>query len=197
MAQTKKDSVRNSILKSAKALYMRRGYANTSMAQIADGARISTANLYVYYRSKFDIFFAVYEVWFVNQLDVLEDNLSTQNDPRLRLEAILFFLWRDIPKADNNFANNLTQALSTKSSKEQYSRSLLLISEARLSKLIQPCLGPDLHHWTKDDLLAHMIFMAHDGFTINYNLQGPGGRQVKADRVESLVNALCDLYFPE
>jgi AcrR family transcriptional regulator len=197
MAQVKKETVRNSILRSAKSLYMSNGYVNTSMSQIAKKARISTSNLYVYYKSKLDILFEVYEAWFVDQLDVLENKVARIRNPRKRLEVILFFFWRDIPGADNNFANNLVQALSAKTAKERYSRHLLLLSEARVSRILKPCLSENQQYWLQQDLLSHLLFMAHDGFTMNYNLESPAGRIVKADRVEKLVSGLCDLFFTD
>lgn len=197
MVQIKKDSVHDAILKAAKSLYMKKGYVNTSMSEIARSANISTSNLYIYFDSKLDIMFALYRPWFINHLDRLEETALGIEDRRKRLETILLYVWRDIPASDNNFANNLVQALSTKTSRERYNRDLLLFSEARLSKLIQTCLPENQVHWVGNDLLSHLMFMAHDGFSMNYTLEALNGGIVKADRVEKIVRCLCDLLLHE
>ena len=47
MAQVKKPAVRDAILKSAFRLFSHRGYEGTTLSQIAAGAGVSTANVYV------------------------------------------------------------------------------------------------------------------------------------------------------
>ena len=195
MVQIKKNSVQNAILKAAKSLYMKKGYVNTSMSEIARSAKISTSNLYIYFDSKLDIMFALYRPWFIRHLDLLEEKTLAIEDKRERLETILLYVWRDIPASDNNFANNLVQALSTKTTRERYNRDLLLLSEARLSRLILTCLPESQRHWVSNDLLSHLMFMAHDGFAMNYTLEGLNGSIVKADRVEKIVKSLCDLLL--
>ena len=197
MVQIKKNAVQNAILKAAKSLYMKKGYVNTSMSEIARSAKISTSNLYIYFNSKLDIMFALYRPWFIRHLDLLEEKTLAIQDKRERLETILLYVWRDIPASDNNFANNLVQALSTKTSRERYNRDLLLLSEARLSRLILTCLPESQRHWVSNDLLSHLMFMAHDGFAMNYTLEGLNGSIVKADRVEKIVKSLCDLLLQE
>ena len=197
MVQIKKNTVQNAILKAAKSLYMKKGYVNTSMSEIARSAKVSTSNLYIYFDSKLDIMFALYRPWFIRHLDLLEEKTLAIEDKRERLETILLYVWRDIPASDNNFANNLVQALSTKTSRERYNRDLLLLSEARLSRLILTCLPESQRHWVSNDLLSHLMFMAHDGFAMNYTLEGLNGNVVKADRVEKIVKNLCDLLLHE
>jgi len=197
MVQIKKNSVQIAILKAAKSLYIKKGYVNTSMSEIARSANISTSNLYIYFNSKLDIMFALYRPWFIRHLDLLEEKTLAIEDKRERLETILLYVWRDIPASDNNFANNLVQALSTKSSRERYNRDLLLLSEARLSRLVLTCLPESQRHWVSNDLLSHLMFMAHDGFAMNYTLEGLNGSIVKADRVEKIVKSLCDLLLHE
>lgn len=197
MVQIKKNTVHDAILKAAKNLYMKKGYVNTSMSEIARSAKISTSNLYIYFDSKLDIMFALYRPWFIKHLDRLEQKALDIEDKRERLETILLYVWRDIPASDNNFANNLVQALSTKTSRERYNRDLLLLSEARVSRLIQTCLPESRRYWVSNDLLSHLMFMAHDGFAMNYNLEGLSGSIVKADRVEKIVQCLCDILLQE
>ena len=54
--QVKKDEIGNSILEAAQKLFIKRGYEDTSLKQIADKSNISKSNIYRYYRSKKDIY---------------------------------------------------------------------------------------------------------------------------------------------
>eukprot|EP01036_Dinobryon_divergens_P048468 gene48468-65021_t len=63
MGQFKKTEVYDAILRSAKALFSENGYVQTSLPRIAAGAGISTANVYVYFKSKVEILYAIYDPW--------------------------------------------------------------------------------------------------------------------------------------
>ena len=54
--QVKKDDIQNKILAAAERLFIRRGYENTSMKQIAERSNISKSNIYRYYSSKEEIY---------------------------------------------------------------------------------------------------------------------------------------------
>src|SRR5688572_14161873 len=115
VAQVKKEAVRDAILDAALGLFRNRGYLDTSLQQIAAAAGTSRANIYVYFRSKFDLFYAVFHPWLSARLDALEAEIVAIAEPRARLRRVLAVLWRDIPREANGFANNLMQALSTAS----------------------------------------------------------------------------------
>lgn len=57
--QVKKDEIRNKILEMAQKLFIKRGYENTSLKQIAEKSNISKSNIYRYYSSKEDIYEAL------------------------------------------------------------------------------------------------------------------------------------------
>lgn len=57
--QVKKDEIQNKILEMAQKLFIKRGYENTSMKQIAEKSNISKSNIYRYYSSKEDIYEAL------------------------------------------------------------------------------------------------------------------------------------------
>ena len=54
--QVKKDEIQSKILETAQRLFIKRGYENTSLKQIAEKSNISKSNIYRYYRSKEDIY---------------------------------------------------------------------------------------------------------------------------------------------
>jgi len=168
MAQTKKTKVRRAILEAADRVFYERGYSQASISDIAKLAKVSPANIYVYFRSKLDVLFAVYDPWLTTQLDELEHSLGWIDDPAKRLRKILSALWRDIPSANNGFANNMMQALSTTTAREGYKPTLRLATEKRLTAMLEECL-PNLGHKRVRDL-ADILFMAFDGYIVNFHL---------------------------
>ena len=76
MAQRKKEDVREAILEAAFRLFSDAGYSKTSIPPSPREAGISTANVYVYFRSKLDILFTLYEPWLEERLDALEQPLA-------------------------------------------------------------------------------------------------------------------------
>lgn len=168
MAQTKKSAVKRAILDAAYKAFSERGYTNASISDIARLAKVSPANVYVYFRSKLDILFAIYDPWLTRQFDDLEKRLARIADPAKRLKKILATLWRDIPSANNGFANNMMQALSTTTAREGYRPTLRFAAEKRLTKMLEDCL-PNLDRSRAHDL-ASILFMAFDGYIVNFHL---------------------------
>jgi AcrR family transcriptional regulator len=170
VAQTRKIEVRQAILDAAYKLFAKRGYADTNIADIARSAGVAPANVYVYFRSKLEILFSLYEPWLTAHFDGLEKSLLRIGDRRQRLRKILSTLWRDIPSADNGFANTMMQAISSANGREGYSPALRLAIEERLAKLLADCLPVRERKSARD--LASIVLMAFDGYALNFHLKG-------------------------
>lgn len=191
MAQVKKTAVRDSILGAANALFTAKGYSGTTLSQIAAASRVTTSNIYNYFPSKLSILYALYEPWLDRRLEKLAADASRISDPRKRLQKILTSILRDIPSANNCFANNVLQALSTLAIGEPYSRDLLLRSERRVADMIRAALPEPVRSTLDEDRLAHLLFMAFDGFAVNYRITG------LSRQTDGIVELLCDLILGE
>lgn len=189
MAQVKKAEVRDAILRSAFRLCKRKGYINTTTAQIAAGAGVSESNLYIYFGSKFEILFALCDPWMRERVARLEERLANERDPRRRLKIILTALWREMPVDDNGFPNNLMQALATTARREGYRPDLLRWIEERIEVMILECLPEPRRSRLASGGFAHMLMMAQDGFVLNHHLN--------PDSVcpDATVNLVCDLVL--
>ena len=170
MAQLKKAKLRKAILDAAYTLFRKQGYSQTTLRQIARGAGTSLANVYVYFTSKYEIVFTIYDPWMTAKITQLESKASEIRDPRARLRHIMFTLWRDIPAANHGFARNIMQALSTASDARKYDPQMVRWIEAKVTKLILGCLPPQRRTLATDGALAHVVVMALDGFFINQGL---------------------------
>jgi AcrR family transcriptional regulator len=190
MAQVKKAAVREAILAAALRLFRKQGYVDTTVNEIAAAAKTSRANIYVYYRSKFALFYAVFDPWLQQRLEMLEREIAAIAEPRARLRRILVGLWREIPSDANGFANNLMQALSTAASDESYSPDVLHAVEQRVAAMIDGCLARAHGPRIDSSALAHLSFMAFDGFAMHAHLRT--GEPCS----DAVIDALCALLFP-
>ncbi len=172
MAQVKKPEVRKAIVASAYRLFRDQSYLRTSVAEIARNAGIVPSNVYVYFDSKFEIFYATYEPWLNKRLVRLERELSKMTDANQKLVHIVDTIWIRLPTEDNGFANNLMQAVSTTDKEEPYRSDLLARSEKSLSQLLQRALPEGQMDDADCDRLAHILLMAFDGFIVRNHVGG-------------------------
>lgn len=170
MAQVKKARIRDAIVESAYRLFRKQSYLGTSIAEIGRAAGIAPSNVYVYFDSKLEIFYAVYEPWLQRRFDRLERQLKTIRNPDRQLLHILRAVWLELPVEDNGFANNLMQAVSTTDKDEPYRSDLLSRSEATLSNLLRRALPAHRHAVAERDRLAHILLMAFDGFVVRHHV---------------------------
>jgi AcrR family transcriptional regulator len=185
MPQVKKQETRKAILDAAYALFQRKGYYETTLRQIASRARTSLANVYVYFDSKYQIVFELYDPWMAGKIEQLERDAKLIEDPRQRLRHILFTLWKDIPAANNGFARNIMQALSIASTAKDYDPEMVHWIETKLTKLLVSCLPRNRHKLAANGALAHVLVMAFDGFVINQGLNPSAACN------EAIVDAIC------
>ena len=174
MAQVKKPQARTAILDAALRLFRRQSYHATTLAQIAREAGMSSANLYVYFNSKLDILYAVYEPWMRARLNLLQKKVKRVDVPRERLRLVLRTLWKEIPAEQNGFVNNIVQALSTAARGEKYQPVLLNWMEERISAMIRDALPPARRAVVDEARLAHLMVMALDGYSIHNHINPRG-----------------------
>ena len=170
MAQRQKPQIRAAIMQSAFREFSKRGYVDATVPRIAAGARVSTANFYVYFRSKLEVLFAIYEPWLREQLDKLEEETELIANPQRRLSRILTVLWREIPAMNNGFSTNIMQALSAGSRDEGYESHIIRWAEDKIAGMLRRALVAAGAPPTDSKLIAHALFMAFDGFSLNYHL---------------------------
>lgn len=188
MTQVKKQAVQDAILKSAFHLFSRQGYEGTTLSQIAAGAGMSTANVYVYFTSKLQVLYAIYDPWLRERLTRLEKELARVRDPRRRLRMLLKALWRDIPTERNGFANNVMQAASTSTPEEGYNPTLLNWVEENIANMVRAALPPGRRDALDCASFAHILMMAFDGFVINYHLRP--GKHCSRETIELMCKLL-------
>jgi AcrR family transcriptional regulator len=79
---------REEILGSARALFLREGYADAGMEVVARAASVSTATLYAYFPSKADLFKAIVLETVSGVAAPVREAVRTKGDARTRLNAL-------------------------------------------------------------------------------------------------------------
>ncbi len=187
MPQIKKTDKRDAILAAAFDLFSRKGYAETTMAEIARTANTTAANLYVYFPSKLVILYDIYNPWLGRQLEALSIAVTKFRSPRMRLRRIFIGIWSDIPAADHCFANALVEALAQAPKTTVKPSDLLRRSEEMLSALIRDTLPEHRRFMLDDGLFSHIAWMAFDGFAINHRLGDVRDIEAIADLITNLL----------
>jgi AcrR family transcriptional regulator len=171
VSQLKKPEVRDAILRSAWRLFRKQGYTATTLADIARGARVSPANVYVYFKSKLHILYALYDPWLRRRIMRLAARVRRMRDPGRRLRLLLRTLWQELPAAQNGFANNLMQAVTTSTPEEKYDPALLHWVEEEVAAMLRDILPPDSAAALGHRRFSHLVMMAFDGFVIHHHLR--------------------------
>jgi AcrR family transcriptional regulator len=170
MVQVKKPEVRQAILLAATQLFTARGYHDTTVAQIASKAKVSTANVYVYFQSKIDILYSIYEPWLRERLTRLELELREERTAEKRMFKLLHALWCEIPAENNGFANNFMQAITSASPESGYRPELLQWARRRITAMLRDALPPERRKAIARPRFTHLLLMAFDGFVIGRHL---------------------------
>jgi AcrR family transcriptional regulator len=170
LGKQKKQEINDAIIQAATRLFAEVGYTNSTIPMIAHAAGIPTSSVYVYFKSKLEIAFAVYEPWLQRHLAKLDQELSIVQEPRERLRCLLKRIWRDIPTDENCFANNIIQAVSTSTPGTGYRPSIPSMLMSKISAIIYANMLPDRRSLNQCERIARLVVMAFDGFVINSHL---------------------------
>jgi AcrR family transcriptional regulator len=170
MAQVKKVEVRERILAAATKLFAERSYALATISEIARAANTAPSNVYVYFRSKLEIVFAIYAPWLKEHLEALEQEVEALRTPKAKILRVVQKLWRDIPADRNAFANNLIQAVSSATQEDCYDPALLRWTEQKIATILSRALPPARAAEIDCLRFAHILMMAFDGFAVNQRI---------------------------
>lgn len=187
MPQVKKQNIQDAIVEAARDSFARRGYVATTMAAVAREANTPVANLYSYFPSKLHILYAVYCPWIIEQLHALAASVRRLPTPRAKIRRIFIGIWGDIPAADHCFANALIEALAVAPASTEKPNDLLTQCEALLEDLLAESLPPGRRRLGHDGRLAHVAWMAFDGFAINRRIGDVRDLESIADLVAELL----------
>jgi len=187
MARVKSPKMRDSIVLAADQLFAELGYVGTTISRIAKNAGTATSNVYVYFPSKMEIAFAVFDPWLREQIKALEARVAEQVTPRQQLEVLVRGLLQGIAAEGTGRTLTLVQALATAKETDAYSSELLRWTEGRILAMICRALPRGEPATLKS--LAHVLMLSFDGIALRQNLR----RGSKPD--EEAVHSILTLLF--
>lgn len=85
----KGDEKREAIVAAAAGLFWSRGYAGTSLAEIAAAAGVPSGNMFYYFRSKAEIARAVADVFVEETAALVADAAATEAEPEKRVRYLI------------------------------------------------------------------------------------------------------------
>ena len=191
MGQVKKTEVRDAILRTALRLFSKKGYVRTTLEEIARGSGVSPANVYVYFRSKLEILYAIYDPWMRQRLGAVEQKMSTLATPKEKLRLLLTTLWRDMPAEKHGFVNNIMQAISSATPRDRYRPTLLKWMEEHLERMLRDALPASRRRRLAKARLAHLLVMAFNGYIIYHHINP------NAPVDDATIDAVCAMLLAE
>ncbi|MDX2482457.1 MAG: TetR/AcrR family transcriptional regulator [Pseudodonghicola sp.] len=175
----------------ADALFMEKGYIATTINSIARAAGTSQSNVYVYFASKIEIAFAVFDPWFRTKILELEAHVSAQKTPEASLRALIDGLLYGIAADRSGQTLTLVQALATAKPGDDYTPDLLLWTLSRIHNLIG-CTLPDSDQ-VEREALTHALMLSFDGIALRQNLRrGEIATSQSVDALFLMAQALLD-----
>ena len=157
MARIKSPKMRDSIMVAAETLFAENGYVGTTVSSIAKHAGTATSNVYVYYPSKIEIAFAVFDPWLRKKISALEAKVEAQDKPRAILECLVNGLYFEIAADASGRTLTLVQALAMAKKSDHYNPELLNWTEGKILEMIGRAL-PDGETETLK-ALAHVLML--------------------------------------
>lgn len=188
MARVKSEKMRESITLAAEQLFAEHGYIGTTISRIAKTAGTATSNVYVYYPSKIEIAFAVFDPWLRRKIAELEEQVAARDTPRDQLETLVRGLLDGIAADGSGRTLTLVQALATAKKSDQYSPDLLYWTESKILDMIMRAL-PDGDR-DAQKALAHLLMLSFDGVALRQNLRGT--QETDDSAVRSIMCVLLD-----
>lgn len=186
MVQVKKADMRGAIVTAAFDLFSRKGYAATTLSEIARNAGTTGPNLYVYFDSKLDLVYELYVPWMMQQMEALQKNVFSLRGPRQQLHRLFIGLWSDIPLADRHFANVLIEALASTAPETRKPRDLLHTLDVAITQTLLQIVPQARAHLVSDGVYARVLWMAFDGFSINQRI----GQTFEIERTAELMTMM-------
>jgi AcrR family transcriptional regulator len=172
--------MRDSIMEAAEKLFAENGYSGTTVSGIAKYAGTATSNVYVYYPSKIEIAFAVFDPWLRKKILQLEAKVVAQDDPNAMLECLVNGLYFNIAADASGRTRTLVQALAMAKKTDHYSPELLNWTEAKILEMIRRALPVGETDSLK--ALAHVLMLCFDGIALRQNLHRAAHADAQAVR---------------
>lgn len=194
LARVKNESVRQAILTSAASQIAMTSYMDTTVAKIAKGAGIAPSNVYVYFESKLQIYFTIYEPWFRSQIAALERAVSRAKTPEKKIQHLVHGLLDGIADDKTGYTSALMEGLAIVMPKDKYKPDLLHWAEKKIVQIVSDAIDG----YTPEDArllaFARLLMLTFDGVALRVKAVRAGSQDSTdiTDVEQALVAMLLD-----
>ncbi|MEN0051127.1 MAG: TetR/AcrR family transcriptional regulator [Bacteroidota bacterium] len=160
--EREKEELRQLILKEATQMFLRVGYEQTSMRKIAKRIEYSVGTIYLYYKNKDELLYAVQGVAFDHFLNYMKPLLDIEHPvERLRKmgETYLFFSLQNPDYYDLMFV--IEAPMNAVKEHESWNKGEQLFNILKMT--VQECIDQKYTKETNADALSFMIWSAMHG----------------------------------
>jgi AcrR family transcriptional regulator len=154
-----REAVERAILDAARDLFVAEGYANVSIRKIAERIEYSPAALYVYFRGKDDIFFALAEEGFRLLSCSLQDDEHRSHGSLARVRGFFWRLYEFSREQPEYFALMFIDRSVPRIGREYQRFAFARDTANRLIVEIQRCIDAKIFPATLDAAVAFRILM--------------------------------------
>ncbi|NGN44669.1 TetR/AcrR family transcriptional regulator [Mesorhizobium sp. CGMCC 1.15528] len=191
VVRVKSEAVREAILASAATEISANGYLDTTIGRIAKGAGIAPSNVYVYFVSKLEIYFAIYDPWFKDQFLALERRVKRQPTRDKKIRHLVQGILRDIAIDQTGYTAALMEALAAIKPKDKYRPDLLTWAENKIEQIILKSVGGYEAGDPRLKAFAHLLMLTFDGTALRVKaLRANAQEDGTMDAVEDMLMAI-------
>jgi len=188
LVRLKSEAVREAILASAATEISANGYLDTTIGRIAKGAGIAPSNVYVYFESKLQIYFTIYEPWFREQFVLLERVVKRQSSRQEKVGALVRGILRDIADDKTGYTAALMEALAAVKPKDKYQPDLLTWAEEKIEDMVVRSVGGYHHGHPTLKAFAHLMMLTFDGSALRAKILRANAQEDKTmEAVEAML----------
>lgn len=190
-----KEEFRREILDSAREIFINDGYDGFSMRKLADKIDYSPTTIYLYFKNKDDLLFAICEEFFANFFAELNRIRSVSRDPVETLRRAFLYLAEFGLRNPNQykvifFTKCIYGTVGELVEKDSMARNTYLA----FKEMIRDCITAGRLRETDEDLIAPALAAASHGL-VTMVLHRPDSLAGKGDEIAySLVDALLRGY---
>lgn len=198
MVRVKSEAVREAILASAATEISANGYLDTTIGRIAKGAGIAPSNVYVYFVSKLEIYFAIYDPWFKDQFLALERRVKRQPTRDKKIRHLVQGILRDIAIDQTGYTAALMEALAAIKPKDKYRPDLLTWAEDKIEQIVLKSVGGYEAGDSRLKAFAHLLMLTFDGTALRVkalraNAQEDGTMDAVEDMLMEIITGAATL----
>jgi AcrR family transcriptional regulator len=191
-----KEELRREILDSAREVFINDGYDGFSMRKLAEKIDYSPTTIYLYFKNKDDLLFAICEEFFANFFAELNHIRSVSQDPVETLRRAFLYLVEFGLKNPNQYKVIFFSKCDVYGTHEEFVKKESMARNTYLvfTEMIRDCINAERFLELDEDVIAQVLATASHGL-VTLILYRPDFLSSKGDVIaRSLVDALLRGY---